>query len=78
MPDHLPAAPHARPLIDSPVPTRFKLSALWASVLFLYLCGDYFELYTPGKLPAMLAGRMALGTASARGAGRNGRPDGRS
>lgn len=60
----LPDAPRARSLADSPVPTRLKLSALWASVLFLYLYGDYFELYTPGKLPAMLAGRMALGTAS--------------
>lgn len=51
-------------LPDSPVPVRLKLSVLWVSVLFLYLYGDYFELYAPGKLPAMLAGRMALGAAS--------------
>lgn len=58
-----PRSVHA-PFVDSPVPPRLQLSALWASVLFLYLYGDYFELYTPGKLSAMLAGRMALGVAS--------------
>ena len=29
--------------------------------MFLYSYGDYFELYAPGKLRAMLAGRTALG-----------------
>lgn len=32
--------------------------------MFLYSYGDYFELYAPGKLRAMLAGRTALGPAS--------------
>ncbi len=54
----------ARPLTDAPVPVRLQLSALWASVLFLYSYGDYFELYAPGKLRAMLAGRTALGPVS--------------
>ena len=54
----------ARLLTDAPVPVRLKISALWASVLFLYSYGDYFELYVPGKLRAMLAGRMALGAVS--------------
>ena len=54
----------ARPLTDAPVPVRLKLGALWASVLFLYSYGDYFELYAPGKLRAMLAGRTALGPVS--------------
>lgn len=48
-------------LEDTKVPVRFKLSALWASVMFCYVYGDYFELYAPGKLQEMLAGKMALG-----------------
>ena len=63
----LPVPPAARPLADAPVPVRLKLGALWTSVLFLYSYGDYFELYAPGKLRAMLAGRMALGAVSQAG-----------
>ncbi len=57
----------ARQLTDVRIPVRLKLAALWASVLFLYSYGDYFELYAPGKLQAMLAGRMALGAVSQAG-----------
>ncbi len=46
-------------LDDVPVPIRYKLSALWVSVMFLYIYTDYFELYVPGKLQSMLAGQMA-------------------
>ena len=49
---------------DTRIPLRLKLSALWCSVMFCYLYGDYFELYSPGKLPSMLSGRMALGPIS--------------
>jgi len=28
---------------------KIKLSALWASVTFFYIYGDYFELYVPNK-----------------------------
>ncbi|HCZ16964.1 hypothetical protein B1991_10840 [Rhodanobacter lindaniclasticus] len=49
-------------LADERMPTRSKLSALWASVMFCYVYGDYFELYVPGKLQEMLEGKMALGT----------------
>jgi len=45
-------------LVDAPVPTRQKLSAAWAAVMFCYIYADYFELYVPGKLQGMLAGRM--------------------
>jgi hypothetical protein len=48
-------------LADAPVPIRVKLSALWASVMFLYIYGDYFDLYKPGKLASMLAGRTPVG-----------------
>ena len=50
-------------VIDMPIATKLKLSALWASTMFCYLYCDYFELYTPGKLESMLQGDMGpLGT----------------
>lgn len=48
-------------LEDVKVPVRMKISALWASVMFCYVYGDYFNLYTPGKLPEMLQGNISLG-----------------
>jgi Family of unknown function (DUF6326) len=45
-------------LHDVRVPTRYRLSALWTSVMFLYIYADYFELYVPGKLQSILAGEM--------------------
>jgi hypothetical protein len=36
-------------LADAPVPVRLKLSALWASVMFCYVYGDYFDLFRPGS-----------------------------
>ncbi len=51
-------------LEDVKVHVKFKLFALWCSVLFFYIYGDYFELYQPGKLQAMIAGRMAMGVVS--------------
>lgn len=48
------------PLLDDPpVPARLKLSALWASLMFCYVYGDYLGLYVPGKVMAMNAGRMS-------------------
>jgi hypothetical protein len=49
---------------DIKVHVRFRLFALWSSLMFLYIYGDYFELYQPGKLAEMLAGRTALGVSS--------------
>lgn len=37
---------------------QLRLSALWASLMFCYVYGDYFGLYVPGKLVAMNAGKM--------------------
>lgn len=48
-------------LADAPVSVRIRLAALWTSLMFCYVYGDYFELYVPGKLQDMLAGEMALG-----------------
>lgn len=46
------------PLEDIKVPVRLKLSALWASLMFCYIYGDYFGLYQPGNLQDMLKGQM--------------------
>ena len=51
-------------LSDPPLPLRVKLSALWASLTFCYLYGDYFGLYKPGKLQHMLDGAGPMGPAS--------------
>ena len=49
---------------DIKVHVRFKLFALWSSVMFFYIYGDYFELFQPGKLQDMLSGRTPLGAMS--------------
>jgi hypothetical protein len=43
---------------DVRIHVRFKLAALWTSLMFCYVYGDYFGLYQPGKLQGMLDGRM--------------------
>ena len=46
-------------------PTKLALAAMWSSLMFLYVYGDYFQLYTAGKLEAMSAGQMGpLGAAT--------------
>lgn len=45
-------------LEDFQVPVKMKLSARWTAVMFCYVYGDYFELYRPGQLQSMLAGKM--------------------
>jgi len=52
------------PLDDSRIPTRLKLFALWTALMFCYVYGDYFQLYQPGKLQAMLNGRTDIGPVS--------------
>ena len=41
---------------------KIKLSALWASVMSLYIYCDYFELYTPNKLQSMIDGTTRFGS----------------
>lgn len=45
-------------LQDFQINIRFKLSALWVSVVLCYIYGDYFGLYVPGSLQDMLDGNM--------------------
>lgn len=47
-----------RRLEDAPVPVRLKLSALWATVMFLYVYVDIFGFYEPGTIDDILVGRV--------------------
>ncbi|WP_367915880.1 DUF6326 family protein [Leadbetterella sp. DM7] len=47
---------------DFKINIKLILSALWASVMFLYIYGDYFELYVPGKAQGLLNGQNMLST----------------
>lgn len=47
---------------DIKINVKLILSALWASVMFLYIYGDYFELYVPGKIEDLLKGQSLLNT----------------
>ena len=48
-------------MLENPnVNIKLKLAALWASTTFCYIYGDYFELYTPGKVDSLLIGKNIL------------------
>lgn len=47
---------------DFKIHTKLKLSALWTSAMFLYIYGDYFELYVPEKVEGLLSGQNLLNT----------------
>lgn len=47
-------------LADFKPPTKLQLSALWTSTMFLYVYGDYFNLYQPGKLAAVARGDLGI------------------
>jgi hypothetical protein len=46
------------PREEATVPVRFKLSALWGALMFLYMYADIISLYKPGQIEEMMAGRM--------------------
>jgi hypothetical protein len=45
---------------DFKVNVRIKLSALWGSVMFCYIYGDYFSLYVPNKIQGFISGENML------------------
>ncbi|MFC4686651.1 DUF6326 family protein [Epilithonimonas pallida] len=47
-------------LQDHKINIKLQLSALWTGVMFLYIYGDYFELYVPGKINGLLNGQNML------------------
>lgn len=48
-------------LSDATIHVKLKISALWAAVMFCYIYGDIFNLFKPGKLEALIAGRTPIG-----------------
>lgn len=48
-------------LQDFPVNVKFKLSALWASVMFCYIYGDFFSLFLPNRLQNLMNGVSGVG-----------------
>jgi len=50
-------------MLENPkINIKLKLSALWTSLIALYIYGDYFELYVPGKVENLLNGEAILET----------------
>lgn len=47
-------------LEDYKINIRIVLSALWTSIMFCYIYGDYFELYIPKKVEGLLNGQNML------------------
>lgn len=41
---------------------KIKLAGLWTAATFCYLYGDYFELYTPGKVEGLANGDHIMET----------------
>jgi hypothetical protein len=54
----LESSPSQSTLEDLRMPVRAKLAAAWTSLMFLYIYVDYFQLYKPGYLDDILAGRV--------------------
>jgi hypothetical protein len=47
-------------LEDYKINIRIILSALWTTIMFCYIYGDYFELYVPKKVEGLLNGQNML------------------
>jgi len=48
-------------MLENPkINIKIKLSALWTSLMFLYIYGDYFELYAPHKVEKLVSGTDIL------------------
>lgn len=49
-------------LANPTINIKLKLAALWTSLMFLYIYGDYFELYAPKKVENLINGTALLET----------------
>jgi len=45
-------------LEDVKVSVKIKVSALWVSVMFCYIYGDFFELFMPADVPGSVQGML--------------------
>ncbi|HLO55216.1 MAG TPA: DUF6326 family protein [Saprospiraceae bacterium] len=43
-----------------PIDIKIKLACLWTSLMFCYIYCDYFELYSTGKIEALIQGNSML------------------
>jgi hypothetical protein len=50
----------AAELEDVKINVKIKISALWVTLMFIYIYVDYFGLYKPGFLEEIIAGKMGL------------------
>lgn len=48
-------------LEDFKINVKFKLSALWISVMFCYIYGDFFTLFVPGHIQSLMDGKSGVG-----------------
>ena len=49
-------------LVDFKINIKIKLAFLWTSLMFCYIYGDYFLLYTPHKIESLINGTSNLDT----------------
>ena len=48
-------------MLENPkINIKIRLSSLWTSLMFLYIYGDYFELYAPNKVEKLMTGTDIL------------------
>jgi hypothetical protein len=43
-----------------PIDIKIKLACLWVTLMFCYIYCDYFELYSTGKIEALIQGKSML------------------
>ncbi|MBB5634395.1 hypothetical protein HDF26_002937 [Pedobacter cryoconitis] len=46
---------------DFKINIKLKLSALWISVMFCYIYGDFFSLFVPGRIQGLINGQSGAG-----------------
>ncbi|MCC6413044.1 MAG: hypothetical protein IT270_15380 [Saprospiraceae bacterium] len=49
-------------LEDFPTNPKIKLAALWTSVMFCYVYGDFFSLFVPNRIGKMMSNEAMLDT----------------
>lgn len=51
----------ANSLEDFKVNIKLKLAALWTSLMFCYVYGDFFSLFVPGRIQRLIDGESGAG-----------------
>lgn len=51
----------ANTLEDLKVNIKLKLAALWTSLMFCYVYGDFFSLFVPGRIQRLIDGESGAG-----------------